>query len=106
LPGSSAKASDAQPWRRVDSEGSITLAIRVQPGARRSEIAGVVGGELKIRLAARAAEGQANAALLALLADAFGVPRHALTLVRGATSRRKVVRVAAPRRRPDRAWAD
>jgi len=61
----------------------------------------VHGGSLKIRLAAPAAEGRANSALLALLADAFGVPTHAVTLVRGATSRRKVVRVAAPKRTPD-----
>jgi uncharacterized protein (TIGR00251 family) len=106
LPRSSIDTSAAPPWRRIGSDGSITLTIRAQPGAKRSEIAGVVGGELKIRLAAWAAEGKANAALLALLADAFGVPRQAVTLLRGATSRRKVVRVAAPRRRPDRAWAN
>jgi uncharacterized protein YggU (UPF0235/DUF167 family) len=57
-------------------------------------------------LAAPAVEGKANAALLAFLAEAFAVPRQAITLVHGARSRRKIVRVVAPRRRPDRAWGE
>lgn len=64
------------------------------------------GGSLKIRLAAPAVEGKANAALIAFLARAFAVPEHAVTLVRGAKSRRKIVRIAAPGARPDQAWGE
>jgi len=66
----------------------------------------VHGGTLKIRLAAPAVDGKANAALIALLADAFGVPERGVTLVRGAGSRRKIVRITGPGLRPDRTWGE
>ena len=94
------------PWRHVGADGSITLAIHVQASAKRSEVAGVHGGTLKVRLAAPAVDGKANAALIALLTDAFGVPGRAVTLVRGARSRRKIVRITGPRLRPDRTWGE
>jgi uncharacterized protein (TIGR00251 family) len=90
----------------VGADGAITLAIHAQPGAKRSEVSGVHGGSLRIRLAAPAVEGKANAALVAFLARSFAVPEHAVTLVRGARSRRKIVRIAAPGQRPDRAWGE
>lgn len=62
------------------------------------------GDSLKIRLAAAAIEGSANAALKAFLAEAFAVSKAAVTLIRGAKSRRKIVRVAAPWHRPDWDW--
>ena len=62
------------------------------------------GEALKIRLAAPPVDGKANAALLRYLADAFGVPQRAVTLVRGETSRQKTVRIMAPQARPDRQW--
>jgi uncharacterized protein (TIGR00251 family) len=104
LPSSSAENPSPHPWRRVAADGSITLAIHAQPAAKRTEVSGVHGGHLKVRLAAPAVEGKANAALIAFLARAFAVSEKAVTLVRGAGSRRKVVRIAAPRRRPDREW--
>ena len=76
----------------------------MQPGAARSEVAGLHGDAIKLRLMARAVDGRANAALRAFLADAFGVPVRNVTLVRGAASRDKVVRIEAPMRRPDREW--
>lgn len=80
------------------------LTLHVQPGARRTEVAGVHGDALKLRLAAPPVDGKANAALRAFLADAFGVPQRQVTLLRGETSRDKVVRVEAPVLRPDREW--
>ncbi len=80
------------------------LTLHVQPGAKRTEVAGVHGDALKIRLAAPPVDGKANAALLRFLAAAFGVPQRAVTLVRGETSRQKTVRIEAPRERPDRGW--
>jgi uncharacterized protein (TIGR00251 family) len=92
------------PWRRVDADGSITLTIHAQPGAKRTEVAGVHGGALKIRIASPPVEGKANEELRRFLAEAFGVPLRNVTLVRGETSRRKTTRIVAPALRPDRAW--
>jgi hypothetical protein len=91
-------------WRRVGADGSITLTIHAQPGAKKTEVAGVHGATLKIRLAAPAVEGRANDALVAFLAASFGVPRRNVTLVRGETGRRKTLRIASPAARPDRDW--
>jgi uncharacterized protein (TIGR00251 family) len=62
------------------------------------------GTAIKIRLAAPAVEGRANAALIAFLAKSFGVPRRNVTLMRGETGRAKTVRIISPTRRPDRDW--
>jgi uncharacterized protein (TIGR00251 family) len=95
-------------WRRDDA-GALVLLLHVQPGAKRTAIAGVHGeaaeARLRIRLAAPPVDGKANAELLRFLAAAFGVPLRAVTLVRGETSHRKTVRIARPVRRPDRDWA-
>jgi uncharacterized protein (TIGR00251 family) len=78
----------------------VVLALHVQPGAKRSEFAGTHGDALKIKLAAPAVDGKANAELIRFLADAFGVPKRHVVLVRGETSRAKVVRVIAPTKQP------
>jgi len=78
--------------------------VHVQPGARRTGVAGVHGAALKIALAAPPVDGKANAALRAFLAAAFDVPLARVTIVRGATSREKIVRIDAPVARPDRGW--
>jgi len=90
-------------WRR-DDRGAIVLTLHAQPDARRTEVAGVHGDALKIRLAAPAVDGKANAELVRFLAEAFGVPLRQVTLLRGETSRRKVVRIEAPSARPDLRW--
>jgi uncharacterized protein len=81
-------------WAGADLE----LQIHAQPGAHQSEVAGVHGDALKLRLAARPVEGAANEALVAFLADALQVPRRAVVLVAGAASRRKRVRITGPER--------
>jgi uncharacterized protein (TIGR00251 family) len=103
---SSFSADSALPrsWRRVGADGSITLTIHAQPGAKKTEVAGVHGDCLKIRLAAPAVEGKANAELRRFLADAFGVPLKSVVLVRGKTGRRKTLRIASPAAWPDREW--
>ena len=102
--GAKRAPGDESPWRQQAADGTLTLALHVQPGAKRTEVAGLHGGALKIRLAAPPVDGRANAALLRFLADAFGVPQRAVTLVRGETSRDKVVRISAPKLRPDLDW--
>jgi uncharacterized protein (TIGR00251 family) len=101
---SSSVDSSRAPWRHENADGSITLEIHAQPGAKRTEVVGAHGDSLKIRVAAPPVEGRANTALIAFLADQFGVTQRAVTIVRGETARRKTVRVAAPIARPDRRW--
>ena len=71
----------------------MRLAVWVTPGALRSEIIGVSDGRLRLRLAAAAHEGKANAELVRLVAKTLGVPRRQVELSTGATGRRKVLRV-------------
>ncbi len=81
------------PWARLTDHGWV-LTVRAQPGASRSEIAGPYGDALRIRLAAPANDGKANAELVRFLAAALGVAPRAVTLVRGHASRDKVVEIA------------
>jgi uncharacterized protein (TIGR00251 family) len=82
------------PALRVEQrEGRVRFAVRVQPRASRSEIVGLHGDALKVRLSAPPVEGAANVALVALLAEALGIPRRDVRIVAGASSRGKVVEV-------------
>ena len=85
--------------------GAVVLDLHVQPGAKRTEVAGTHGDRLRIRLAAPPVDGAANDELVRFLAEAFGVPRRNVTIVTGATARRKRVRVEGATKRPDRDWA-
>ncbi|MEY2632246.1 MAG: hypothetical protein RIR00_900 [Pseudomonadota bacterium] len=83
-------------WCRTGSDGSLSLTLHIQPGAKRSEIAGLHGDALKIRLAAPPVDGKANACLIEFVADCLGLPRAAVSLKSGQTSRRKVLQVQSP----------
>lgn len=80
------------PWHSVDG-GDTTLRVVVQPGARKTEVTGPHGDELKIRVAAPPREGKANKELVRFLAETLGVAKRDVTIVRGETSRHKVLRV-------------
>ncbi len=80
-------------WLRADEQG-VTLRLHIQPGAKKTEVVGLHGEALKIRLAAPPVEGKANACLIAFLADRLGVAKSAVSLVSGDTSRAKRVRVS------------
>lgn len=71
----------------------MRVTIHVRPGAARPRVGGRYGDALVVRVQARAVDGRATEAALAAVAEAFGVRRGAVTLVSGATSRRKVVEV-------------
>lgn len=79
-------------WLR-EAGAAITLTLHVQPGAKRTEVAGVHGDALKIRLAAPPIDGRANAALLEFVAQRLDLARSAIELKSGQTSRRKVLLV-------------
>jgi len=80
-------------WYRRNGE-TITLTLHVQPGAKRSEIAGLHGAALKIRLAAAPVEGRANEALQRFVAELFAVPLRQVELKQGAQSRHKIVAIS------------
>jgi uncharacterized protein (TIGR00251 family) len=80
-------------WLAQAGDGSVVLVLHIQPGARKTEVAGLHGDALKIRLAAPPVDGKANAALLAFLAKVCGVPKSAVSLLSGETSRSKRVRI-------------
>lgn len=70
-----------------------TLAIKAIPNAPRSEVVGWLGDALKVKVHAPPVEGRANDALCAFLADTLDLPRRAVTVLRGDTSRQKLVRI-------------
>ena len=72
------------------------LTLHVQPGARVSEVQGVHGDALKIRLAAPPVDGKANAELLRFVTAQLRVPRRAAELVAGHTARQKRLRISGP----------
>jgi uncharacterized protein (TIGR00251 family) len=79
---------------RVDVRGAVVrVAVHIQPRASRSEIVGVHGAALKVRLQAPPVDGAANEALVTLLAEQLGVPQRSVRVVAGATSRAKTVEI-------------
>lgn len=89
---SSRPASAREPSR--DSRDAVCiLAVKATPNAPRSEILGWLGDALKVKVHAPPVEGRANEALCAFLADRFALPRRAVSVLRGDTSRQKLVRL-------------
>jgi uncharacterized protein (TIGR00251 family) len=88
------------PWLTRTPTG-WTIAVHVQPGAKRTAVAGVHGNRLKIRISAPPIEGRANAAVVAFVAEQLGVPRALVTVARGERSRDKLIAVAAPECKPE-----
>ena len=74
--------------------GAVSFAVRAQPRSSREAIEGVREGALRVALTAPPVDGEANAALIALLAKALGVPKRDVAVVSGSTGRSKRVRVA------------
>src|SRR5260370_33396314 len=75
------------------ARGTLTLNVRVQPRASKDEIAGALGGALKIRLCAPPAENRANEALVAFLADLLKTPKSAVRIQSGEHGRNKRVEI-------------
>jgi uncharacterized protein len=76
------------------AKDGVTLAVRAQPGAKKTAIAGIYGegsqAQLKIAVQAPPIEGRANQALVAFLAKTFAVPKSSVELLTGELSRSKV----------------
>ncbi|MBI4226900.1 MAG: DUF167 domain-containing protein [Candidatus Omnitrophica bacterium] len=67
--------------------------MKVIPGAKKTGVERLANGGLKVRVTAPAEGGRANAAVVEALADHYGVPRRAVTIVRGQRSRTKLIEV-------------
>ncbi len=76
-----------------ESNGAVSFQVRVVPRANKSEIVGVEGDALKVRLKAPPVEGKANDALVKFLAERLAVSKSQIEILSGHTSRTKVVRV-------------
>ena len=87
-------------WFRSEVN-SVTLTLHIQPGAKRSEVVGLHGEALKIRLAAPPIDGRANDALQRFVADSFDVPLRQVELIRGGQSRHKMVKVTGSKVNPE-----
>jgi len=87
-------------WYRRNGE-TVILTLHVQPGAKRSEIVGLHGEALKIKLAAPPIEGRANDALQRFITDLFAVPLRNAELKQGGQSRHKVVAVSGSKVEPE-----
>ena len=72
---------------------SCTLAIKAVPNAPRSEVIGWLGDALKVKVHAPPVEGRANEVLCEFLAETLDLPRRAVTVLRGDTSRQKIIRI-------------
>jgi uncharacterized protein (TIGR00251 family) len=90
--GSDFRTAVLPPWIERRGNG-VVLALRVQPGARRTAIVGSHGDRLKVAIATPPTDGRANAALLAFLAERLAVPKSAVRLLSGPASRDKRVEI-------------
>jgi len=75
------------------SASEAKISLRVYPGAARSEVVDFVDGVLRVRVAAPPVKGKANRELLAFLSQVLGVDKGTLTIIKGHTSRSKVIAV-------------
>lgn len=80
---------DLPPCLRVRTDGSLRLAVHVQPKAKRERVAGLHGDALKLCIAAPPVDGKANEAVIRCVAALFGLARSAVTIDNGESSRDK-----------------
>lgn len=78
---------------RGSGRGEWLLAVWVQPGAKKNEIAEMYQGSVKIRLGAPAVDNKANKALTAFVADRLGLKKRQVSLLSGHASRKKTLRI-------------
>ncbi|MCK5174520.1 MAG: DUF167 domain-containing protein [Planctomycetes bacterium] len=69
-----------------ETDGGAVFSVKVVPGSSRTSIAGILGGMLKVKVAAAAEKGQANKCLVGFLAEELGVRARRITIVSGQSS--------------------
>ena len=86
----------------LNHSSGLAFRVHVQPRSSRNQVVGVHGDALKVKLTAPPVEGAANTACIALMADVLDLPKSALSIIAGHTSRRKTLLIAcAPGRVPE-----
>jgi uncharacterized protein len=83
---------DFSPFVQDVGDG-CTLALRMRPGARKNDIAGIHAGAVKISLTTPPVDGRANKALIEFLADLLRIPQSRIAIVSGASNRTKLLRI-------------
>jgi uncharacterized protein (TIGR00251 family) len=81
--------------------GAIRLAVQITANAKKTEVIGVLGDTLKLKLQAQPIEGKANEALVKFLAKALGVSRSAVTITHGQTNKKKLIEVLSATLTPE-----
>jgi uncharacterized protein (TIGR00251 family) len=84
--------------RAEERDGALIIDIQVVPRSSRAAVGPAVGDRLRVAVTAPPVDGAANAAVIEALAEAFGVRRAGVSIVRGTTGRRKTVRIAGATR--------
>ena len=79
-------------WYRYDN-ANLILTLYIQPGAKISQVTGLYGDALKIKLASPPIEGRANLALRHFIATKFKIPLRQVALILGEKSRRKIIKI-------------
>jgi len=90
-PGGNSLAADP-PWMRV-ADDEVTIEVTARPGASRRGVISASGERLVVGVHSGPQKGKANDELIEYLAGELRLPRAALLIVRGATSRRKTIRI-------------
>ena len=80
-------------WCSAVAKG-IRITVQITPNAKKTEVIGVLDDALKLRLQAQPIEGKANEALTRYLADTLDVPKSAVAITHGHTSKRKIIEIA------------
>lgn len=78
----------------TEKDGNLIFNARVVPRASKSEIVGDLDGALKIRIASPPVDGAANEELIKVLAKKLGIPKNAVEIVGGQTSKQKQIRIS------------
>jgi uncharacterized protein (TIGR00251 family) len=87
--------SEPPVWAHFDrAAGAWLLELHIQPGAKSTGVVGEHGDRLKLKISAPPVDNKANAFLLDWVASRLGMPKSAVSLVRGAASRQKTVAVS------------
>ena len=81
--------------------GGVRIAVQITPNAKKTEVIGVLDDALKMKLQAQPIEGKAKEALVKYLAGALSVPRGAVTITHGMTSKRKLIEVTSATLTPE-----
>ena len=77
----------------IETARGVTIPVKVAPRASRSAVIGLHDGAIKVALAAAPVDGAANRELMELLSELLSCPKSSVTVIRGETSKRKVVLV-------------